>query len=73
MSLRYLQNFPSHYWKSYRSMRDNYYECPLEYDIGDVAFQKMVVDVLPKQESLNILGIGSGQGRIIARNIFMWY
>ncbi|KAJ8040235.1 Histamine N-methyltransferase [Holothuria leucospilota] len=64
MSLRYLQNFPSHYWKSYRSMRDSFYECPLEYDIGDEAFQKMVVDVLPKQESLKALGIGSGQGKL---------
>ncbi|KAJ8040234.1 Histamine N-methyltransferase [Holothuria leucospilota] len=69
MSLRYLQNFPSHYWKSYRGLRDNFYECPLEYDIGNEAFQTMVVDVLPKQESLNALGIGSGQGELDCINM----
>ncbi|KAJ8040236.1 Histamine N-methyltransferase [Holothuria leucospilota] len=69
MSLRCLQNFPSHYWKSYRSMRDKFYKCPLEYDIGEEAFQKMVVDVLPKQESLKTLGIGSGQGELDCINM----
>ncbi|KAJ8040228.1 Histamine N-methyltransferase [Holothuria leucospilota] len=64
MTEKYLENFLSHYWKTYRAMIDNRHGSPAAYDIGDEAFQSKVVEVLPKRESLRILGIGSGQGEL---------
>ncbi|KAJ8040241.1 Histamine N-methyltransferase [Holothuria leucospilota] len=69
MPIKYLEDSPSHYWKSHRAYRNNFYQCSHLCDIGQENFQRKVVEVLQKMDSLKILGIGSGKGELDCVNI----
>ncbi|KAJ8040150.1 Histamine N-methyltransferase [Holothuria leucospilota] len=69
MFVQHIEDHPAHYWKSYKVLKDNFYQCSPLYDIGNDAFQRKVVNVLPKKDLLKILGIGSGRGELDCVNI----
>lgn len=65
MSSKTIEDYPTYNWKAFKTMKDNFYKSPPLFDIGDEAFEREVVEFLPRKDRLKILGIGSGRGKLM--------